>query len=174
MGKITPAKPVKLIVGLIFKDDKSFHKTKGILIRKFKEVDFESESIPFDFTDYYQDELGNGLTRKFLSFKKLIHPSDIARIKVFTNKIENKLAFHGKRRINIDPGYLDLARLILASTKDFAHRIYLGKGIFGELTLIYRGHSYKSWEWTYPDYRREDYISIFNKIRENYAHESKE
>jgi hypothetical protein len=110
--------------------------------------------------------MGSGLSRAFISFKDLISPKDLSRVKVITNRIEEKLSLKGKRLVNIDPGYLDAARLVLASTKDYAHRIYLDKGIFAETTLIFKGHSFKNLEWTYPDYKSEKYLEIFNSIRE--------
>ncbi|PIP19823.1 MAG: DUF4416 domain-containing protein [Candidatus Omnitrophica bacterium CG08_land_8_20_14_0_20_41_16] len=169
MGKRIHVKPVKLTIGFIFKEEINFKKAKRVLIRKFGKIDFESEAIRFNFTDYYEPEFGGGLKRAFVSFRKLIHPRHLSRIKVITNEIERKLSLKNKRVINIDPGYLDLAKLILASTKDYAHRIYLDKGIFAEVTLAFKGNSFRAQEWTYPDYRTEDYISIFNKIRGIYS-----
>ncbi len=165
MGRITRAKPVKLITGFIFRDEKYFKKTENILTRKFGKIDFKSQIIPFDFTDYYAKEFGGNLNRVFVSFENLISPKYLSSIKVITNSVEKKLSLNGNRLINIDPGYLDSARLVLASTKDYAHRIYLDKGIFAEITLIFKDRSFRAWEWTYPDYKREEYIEIFHKIR---------
>ena len=169
MGKITPAKPVKLIVGFIFRDKQAFNKARLILIRRFGKIDFESDPIPFSMTDYYQEEFGDGLSRVFLSFNKLILPQQLPGIKILTNKIEDKLSCRGRRLVNIDPGYLDLPKLVLASTKDYVHRIYLDKGIYAETTLCYQGKSYQAWQWTYPDFRMSGYIGIFNHIRDLYA-----
>jgi hypothetical protein len=168
MGKISPAKPVKLIIGLIFKEEESLKKVEGILIRKFGETDFKGRVMPFDLTDYYREELGAGLKRAFMSFKKLINPAYLPEIKIITNKIESRLSLDGRRRINIDPGYLDLAKVILASTKDYSHRIYLDKGIFAEITLSFKDSSFAPNQWTYPDYRKDEYIRIFNKMRDIY------
>ena len=169
MGKITRVKPVKLIIGFIFKEEITFKKAKRILTGKFGKIDFESEDIPFNFTDYYRPEFGENLKRAFVSFRKLIHPKHLPLVKVMTNGIEEKLSLGKKRLINIDPGYLDLAKLVLASTKDYAHRVYLDKGIFAEITLSFKGNSFRAKEWTYPDYRTEGYIMIFNKIRGIYS-----
>ncbi|MBU2221656.1 MAG: DUF4416 family protein, partial [Candidatus Omnitrophica bacterium] len=109
-----------------------------------------------------------GLKRKFISFKKLIPPDQLSAIKITTNKIEDRLSSKNLRRINIDPGYLDLAKLVLATTKDYNHRIYLSKGIFAEITLTYQGKSFRPWNWTYRDYQSQEYIAIFNQIREIY------
>ena len=173
MGKIAPDKPVKLIAGFIFKDRQAFDKAKAILIRRFGKVDFESQPIPFGLTDYYREEIGEGLSKVFISFDKLIFPQAIPKIKLLTNNIERKFSLAGKRLVNIDPGYLDLAKLVLASTKDYAHRIYLDKGIYVEITLSYQGKSFQGWQWTYPDFRTSEYINIFNHIRGLYAEQQR-
>lgn len=161
--------PVKLITGFIFKEDAAFIEAKSFLEKRFGRTDSESQTIPFSYTSYYEKEFGKDLKRKFLSFEKLIAPEDLASIKTLTNKLEIKLSRDKRRMINIDPGYLDLAKLILATTKDFSHRVYLGRGIFSELTLMFREKTFSPLEWTYPDYRSQEYINIFNKIRESYA-----
>ena len=173
MGKIAPVKPVKLVIGFIFKEKQAFDKAKCMLLARFGEADFESEPFVFKRTDYYRDEFGEGLTRVFLSFKKCIKPQQISRIKILTNKIEEKLSCDSKRLVNIDPGYLDLAKLVLASTKNYVHRIYLDRGIYAEITLFYQDKSFRDWQWTYPDFRSEDYLRIFNHIRELYAKQTK-
>ena len=169
MGEIRGHEPVKLIVGLIFKEDSVLKDTLSLLKRKFGEIDFESKTIPFKFTGYYEKEFGNGLSRKFISFSKLIEPQNLSAIKIFTNKLEQKFAVNKARKINIDPGYLNLAKLVLASTKDFSHRIYLNKGVFAELTLLFKDKTFKFQDWTYPDYRTSGYIEIFKQIRQIYA-----
>jgi len=165
---------VKLIIGFIFKNEKIVEQAKLLLKKRFGEIDFESETLAFKHTDYYCAEFGKDLKRSFISFKKLILAENLPGIKIATNKIEEKLSFKGLRLINIDPGYLDLAKLILASTKDYKHRIYLNRGIFAEVTLFYQSKTFKPWEWTYPDYRTDEYIAIFNQIRGIYAAQIKE
>ncbi len=173
MGKITLVNPVKMITGFIFKDETVFRKTLILLKKNFGKIDFESPALKFDYTDYYENEFGKGLSRKFVSFKKLVLPDRLAKIKSLTNTLELNLTFNNKRIINIDPGYLDLAKLVLATTKDFAHRIYLKHGIYAEVTLFYSKNSFTFKEWTYPDYRTPEYIEIFNHIREIYARQKK-
>ncbi|MFH1460354.1 MAG: DUF4416 family protein [Candidatus Omnitrophota bacterium] len=158
---------VKLIIGLIG-PVKLFIPVIKKLIKKFGELDFESKIIDFNFTDYYEPEMGTGLKRKFLSFKREICVRDLAKIKLYSNKLENIFAGKNKkRRINIDPGYLTLSKLVLATTKDHQHRLYLDKGIFAEVTLRFRGKTFTAWDWTYPDYATGEYIAIFNHIRNN-------
>ncbi|MDD5282055.1 MAG: DUF4416 family protein [Candidatus Omnitrophica bacterium] len=157
---------VKLIMGFIYKDEAIFIKVRDKLKRKFGRIDFQPGPLDFNSTDYYKKEMGPGLKRRFISFSKLILMQDLYRIKLYTNRLEAEfLASSGERQVNIDPGYLDLAKLVLASTKDYAHRIYLRKGVFAEVTLNYRGNSFSPNDWTYPDYRSHEYADIFNKIR---------
>lgn len=139
------------------------------LKRRFGCLDFESGPIDFSYTDYYQEEMGSGLKRRFISFRKLMAMEDLYRIKLSANRLEARFMVSGKRRVNIDPGYLDQARLVLATTKDYAHRIFLRKGIFAEITLSFRENSFSPNDWTYPDYRSKEYIDIFNQIRKLYA-----
>ncbi len=168
MGEIKTHPPVKLIAGLIFRDEDAAEKAKSSLERRFGKIDFESPVLPFLHTDYYQGEFGVNLKRQFLSFQKLIDPENLSRIKITTNKIEKRLSRDNKRRINIDPGYLDLSKLVLATTKDYSHRIYLKQGIYAEVTLFYQNREFKPSNWTYPDYRSPEYAEIFNKIRSLY------
>jgi len=174
MGKIKkPKAQAKLIIGFIFQEEGYFLSARQILKKRFGAIDFENQALPFEHTDYYEHELGRDLKRKFISFAKLISYRDLPKIKTATNLIEKNLSRKESRRINIDPGYLDLAKLVLASTKDYKHRLYLGRGIYGEITLFYEQKSFKPWEWTYPDYRTPEYIAIFNRIREIYAEQLK-
>lgn len=174
MGKIKRYHTVKLIIGFIFNDENALIKAKSRLKKYFGRIDFESITLPFTHSDYYDKEFGKNLKRQFISFQKLINAERLADIKIISNKIEENLASnHCLRKINIDPGYLDMAKLILATTKDFVHRIYLKKGIFSEITLFYRDKSFSPWEWTYPDYRTNEYLSIFNQIRNIYAQQTK-
>ena len=160
---------VKLIIGFIYKDEAVFIKAKEKLRRKFGRIDFVSGPMDFGYTDYYEPEMGKELKRRFVSFAKLIPIQDLYRIKLYTNRLETRFLAHKLRQINIDPGYLDLAKLVLATTKDYAHRIFLRKGIFAEITLSYRGESFSPNDWTYPDYRTKEYIDIFNQIRKLYV-----
>lgn len=165
-------KAVKLFIGFIFNNEEIYLKTRHILERKFGQSDFESPILPFNHTRYYEKEFGINLKRKFLSFKKLILPEKLTQIKIITNKIEKVLSDQGRRQINIDPGTLTLSKVILASRKDYKHRIYLAKGIYAEVTLYYQDKSFQSWEWTYPDYKSPAYIQIFNTIRKIYIQET--
>lgn len=170
MGQIQPHVPVKLVVGLILAQDLDGGAICGKLEEAFGDVDYRSELLPFDYTDYYTREMGDSLQRRFLSFQQLIPPESLVEIKRQTNSIESRFVHPGGgRRVNLDPGYVSLAKLVLASTKNHAHRIWLGGGIYAEQTLRFHRHSFQPWEWTYPDYRTDSYIQIFNKIRRLYV-----
>lgn len=165
--------PVKFIIGFIYPREEIYIKTKNILSRKFGNIDFETESFPFNYTDYYEQEMGKGLLKRFISFRKLVNPDKFAKIKSSCVKIESKFSVTGRRQINIDPGYLNEAKLILTTTKDFFHRIYLGKGIYAEVTLYYKGDNFCDFPTTYPDYRTSEYKNVFLSIRELYRRQVK-
>jgi hypothetical protein len=173
MGQVKKHPPVKLIMGFIFKDQNLLNNAKNILEKQFGKIDFESETVPFRHTDYYEKEFAKDLNRKFISFKRLIRPQELPKIKIVTNSIEQRISSGLNRKINIDPGYIDLSKLVLASTKDYKHRIYLNKGIYAEITLFYQNKSFRCWDWTYPDYKTKEHITIFNNIRDDYAKEIK-
>lgn len=130
-------------------------------------------SPAFDFTetDYYAAEMGVGLKKQFWAFATPIDPGRLAAIKLATNQWEADYAAVGlhpePRPLNLDPGYVTQAKLVLASTKDHAHRIFLGDGIYAEVTLSYRGGKWQSFDWTYPDYRREDFQRFFTQCRQS-------
>ncbi|MDR0820271.1 MAG: DUF4416 family protein [Endomicrobium sp.] len=152
MGVIGAPKKVKLFCGIISSGVEIEQKTLAVLEKKFGEIDLTSVVMPFDFSDYYNPEMGNNLKRFWISFKKLITAADIAGIKIFTNSTEDSFSVNNKRRINIDPGYITPANIILATTKDYSHRIYLSDGIYGEVTAIYKKPEVVKLPWSYPDY----------------------
>jgi hypothetical protein len=135
-------------------------------------VALASQPFPFVETAYYQPTMGSGLCKQFLAFQRLIAPDRLPQLKLQTNAWEAEYAAWARhaepRPLNLDPGYLSLAKLVLASVKDHAHRIYLGQGIYAEVTLYYRGGAWRHREWTFPDYRRADYQAFFAQCREYY------
>lgn len=168
MGKKMISLPVKLITAIYSSDLGLLNTVEDKLIEKYGPIDLKSEIFDFNYTDYYQKEMGRGLKKIFISFEKLIEPELLPDIKILTNQIESHHLKDNKRQVNIDPGYLTHAKLVLASTKDFTHRIYIGKGIYAEVTLYYQDKYYRSWQWTYPDYKSEISLSFFQKVRSAY------
>jgi hypothetical protein len=160
---------VKLFCGFLGRDPELIEQAVRLLEKKFGPEDTRSELMDFSWTDYYTEEMGPGLKRLFVSFRKLIDRERIADIKHFTNRLEGKLSQDPEKRgINIDPGFLGLPNVCLATTKDHQHRVYIGKGIFLENTLRFMNGKFMDWEWTYPDYRSENYKAWFSLLREIY------
>lgn len=168
MSEPSRADDVKLISSL-FSSDKAFiDEIIRLLEHRFGSVDWTSPELFFDRTQYYSKEMGWPLHRRFVSFKELIRPQDVVEVKLETNRIEDEYLEDGNRKINIDPGYISLERLILVTGKNYTHRIYLSKGIFADLTLIFNRASFRPLEWTFKDYASPEIISLFNGVRERY------
>ena len=161
--------PAKLIIGLIMKDRALFEPLSVELVNDFGSVDLVSSWMPFDYTTYYQPEMGSPLHRRLLTFKKLIDQDNLPEIKLTTNRLEHSFSCNGKRRVNIDPGYLLYERFVLASGKNFSHRIYIGSGIYADLTLIYQRGKFEKLPWTYPDYADAPMMSFLRQVRQKYA-----
>lgn len=174
MGLAREHRPVKLIVGMFTAREELFAAARAELCEFYGPVDHVSPVWPFDFTSYYAEEFGENLLRQFFAFAELIDPAGLWKIKLFTNTLESQLASQGKRQANLDPGYLDLSKLVLATTKNHQHRIYLGRGIYAEVTLRFTRGSFRPWEWTYPDYRTEHYVQFFNEVRRTYLEQLKQ
>lgn len=134
---------------------------------KFGPIEIISPSIPFLFTDYYNSEMGENIERFFISFKNLVSPDDLREAKLFTNRLEKEWEEDGKRKINLDPGTMSTANIVLATTKNRSHRIAIGSNLFGEVTLIYQNHGYISFPWTYSDYRSPEVQAVLLSFRKN-------
>jgi len=174
MGRPKEPKPAKLFMSLIASEDTIFYRSLEDLQLAFGEIDFTSERFPFDFTDYYTEEMGSPLFRYFITFEHLISIPLLPEIKQKTNRLEEKYSTpNGKRRVNIDPGYLSLAHAILATTKGYTHRPYLRDGIYADIALVYQNKTFQPLEWTYPDYRQDQIIQLFNRFREKYVEDLK-
>jgi len=174
MSVLKPPPPAKLIISLIFHHPDRCKQVIEELSHLFGPPDFISEVLPFDHTDYYYPEMGKPLWRRLLAFEALISPEDLPAIKVKTNALEKKFAKEGKREVNIDPGYLTAERLVLATGKNYTHRIYLRDGVYADLTLIYQKGDFQSLPWTYPDYAGEAIKSLLRLIRKKYLYQRKE
>jgi hypothetical protein len=168
VGLAKEHRPVKLIVGMLTAQETLFETARAELGGPYGPVDHVSPVWPFDFTTYYAEEFGEKLLRQFLAFEDLIDPATLPQTKLHTNEFEQWFSVEGKRRINLDPGYVDLSKLVLATTKNHQHRLYLGQGVYGEVTLRFTRKSFRPWEWTYPDYRSDHYVQFFNEVRDTY------
>ena len=171
MGDIHPPKTVKLIFGLIYKENELCDEVFSRMESQWGPVDYKSEAFPFTETEYYEKEMGASLTRQYISLQNLIFPDALPAIKVVSNQWEENLSDQRNRRINIDPGYITTANLVLASTKDFSQRIYLSQGIYAEVTMTYVRGEYIHLPWTYPDYW--NHRDVFLEIRKIYMDQLK-
>jgi len=169
MANLMRQNPAKLIASLIFKDEEVCEKAEKELKKKYGPIEAKEKVMKFDKTDYYKEEFGENLKRRLICFKDLIKREKAADIKLSTNKIENIFRIDGKRTVNIDPGYVNDAKLILMTAKDYVHRIYIGRGIFAESTLFFKDGTFNPWPWTYPDYAEDEMVSYFNEVREMYV-----
>lgn len=158
-----------LFWGVLYTCPKKLDTIRDILEAHYGAIFYEIHGFPFTVSSYYNDEMGEGLLKSFFFFDSLIAPDIITDIKLFSNEVEVSFGVNGKRIINCDPGYLDMAKVVLPTTKDRDHRIYLRDGIFAEVTLHYRGQSYEGFPWTYPDFATPNYIELFNAMRGVFA-----
>ena len=165
MGSPSPPDPALLFIGTLYRTEGHFSEAREKLKASFGEIAFQSPPLPWDYSDYYKEELGSPLTRTFIFFSELISPETLADIKLLTNDLELQLSTGGKRNINLDPGYLTPYQIVLASTKNYAHRIYLGKGIYAEVTLVHKDGRYCPHLFTYRDYASDEYIQLFEHVR---------
>jgi hypothetical protein len=196
-----PGRPskAKLVAALMALDRQLFEKALATLEPAYGPVELSSAVFPFTYSDYYKEEMGEGLLKVFCSFRKLIEPDEIVGFKLTAIECEKNFLRQataggpgasanesssespgqsslqratsqgpGGRSVNIDPGYLDRTKLLLATTKDCSHRIYLGRGIYGDIELMYRSGSFAWLDWTYPDYREAFSIEFFNRVRSAY------
>ena len=168
MSKPSQALPVKLIFSIFSPLGDVINDTVKRLSALYGEPDYISEQMPFDYTDYYAPEMGAKLVRRFLSMEKLIPPESLPDVKLATNVIEEESSQGNSRFVNIDPGYLSSAHLILATGKGYTHRPYLRDGIYADLTLIYQGKKFCALPWTYPDYADEKQTTMLSAIRARY------
>lgn len=166
--------PAKLICGLIAREQIYFEEAEKQLVRLFGPVDLRSSFFIFNYTDYYIKEMGPDLRRRFLSFLELQDPSLLSQIKHQTNDLEENLRRKFKasgRVVNLDPGILTPSALIIATAKNFAHRIPLQAGIYAHLELLFRRNGIKTFDWTYPDFRQETYYPFFLEVRKIYLNQ---
>jgi len=168
MSRPAPAEPVKLIFSVLAVSPQRIRQTIETLASGYGQPDYVSPVLPFHYTDYYSPEMGGPLVRRFLSMERLICPDRLPDIKLAANEMETQSLEGGKRRINIDPGYLAKPHLILATGKGYTHRPYLRDGIYADLTLIYRKGRFHSLPWTYPDYADAAQQKLFEAIRNRY------
>jgi hypothetical protein len=171
MGKISFPDPSMIVIAVIHADSSALEMAIAKLQAVLGPVRQAGEPFSFRWTDYYEEEMGPGLTRCFLACRRLVERQWIVELKQLTNRLERELAREdGSRRINLDPGLMSMENFVLATTKNRGHRIYLREGIFAEVTLMYVGGKFEPLPWTFPDYRSEEARSVLEGLREEYIH----
>ena len=173
MSQPCPASPAKLVIGFLVGDKALARGILDVLGEHFGALDLVSPWLPFDYTDYYAREMGTPLYRRMLAFKRLVSQEALPDVKHATNRLESRYARDGRRRVNIDPGVLLRERFVLATGKNFTHRIYLGRGIYADLTLVYRRGGFQTLPWTYPDYADARLQAFLLRARNKLAHDLK-
>ena len=168
------AQPAKLLIGMLSGEKNLISEVADQLTAVYGPVDMVSPYFAFDYTDYYRAEMGAPLFRRLLVFERLIDQSRLSDIKLKTNELEMAYSARGQRRVNIDPGYLLLERFVLATGKNYSHRIYIGEGIYADLTLIFQKGAYQPLPWTYPDYADDSMRVFLKQVRRRYGDDLKE
>jgi hypothetical protein len=172
VGEVFPFTLVKLFMGVLVTSQGTIPHLLSLLEEHYGELEEVSEPIEFNFSDYYDSEMGGTPWRFFVVFEERLDPERLASVKLHTNTLEDYFRVEGRRVVNLDPGVMSGANLILATTKNRSHRIPLQQGIYGELTLHYSGKRYNSFPWTYPDYKSSEVQSFFLKVRDNFLKQS--
>jgi hypothetical protein len=164
---LTP-QDVKLVASIFSGDVELIEDVMKALSERYGVADYISAPLSFSYTDYYEKEFGGSLVRRFVGFERLVRPESLPDVKLWTNALEKNFSVAEKRRVNIDPGYLSAAHLILATGKGYSHRPYLRDGIYADLTLIYQKGAFQILPWTYPDYAEGETMAILSRVREKY------
>jgi len=178
MWELKDPKPVKLIIGILAANDDALSRSAGALETEFGTIDLKSDIWPFTQTEYYKDQTGQNILRQFVAIDKLIDPGRLADTKHRTNGLERQLAgqlsLDLPRPVNLDPGIIEPSKLILASTKNFSHRIYIGDKMYAELTLSFNKGIWKAFDYTFPDYKQNIYHEFFSKVRNRLVEQLRE
>lgn len=169
MSRPLPPQPAKLVIGMLLSERAMFPEIAAELAARFSPPDLVSPWLPFGYTSYYEKEMGAPLWRRVLAFSGWFAQDGLAKIKLQTNALEQAHLAAGRRRVNIDPGYLLLERFVLATGKNFSHRIYIGGGIYADLTLVFRHGAYQPLPWTYPDYADAPLSGFLQRVRRKVA-----
>ena len=169
MSRPQTPKPAKLVIGFFLKEKDLVVPVVKALTEKFGPVDIVSSWLPLNFTTYYEPEMGKPLFRRMLAFETLIKQSALSEIKRITNDLELAYLKNSKRMVNLDPGYMLRERFVLATGKNYSHRIYIGQRIYADLTLIYTKGRFIKLPWTYPDYAEQNMLIYLERVRNKYV-----
>ncbi len=173
MGLITMPPKAKLFLAILYHQNAPIEAVIETFKQKYGDIEHSCGPIPFDYSQYYVPEMGTPLQKLYMTFEQPIDRAQLPSIKNTTNGIEQRYANEGKRRVNLDPGYITNDKLVLASSKDFYHRLYIGEGIYAEVTLHFKRGLFRHFSWTYPDYRDERVLALLTRARAKMVGESR-
>ncbi len=166
MARPVPVEAVKYFVAVLYRDPAMFEQVRAELVRRWGAIDYEGSAHSFDLTDYYRDEMGEGLVRRIVAFERLMPPTELVGMKHACNEIEDQLAIEGRRRANLDCGYVDHHKVVLASMKGAGHKLYLADGVWGDFTCRWQRGAFQPFEWSFPDFKEGRYRDELARIRE--------
>lgn len=173
MSTIKPPAPVALFIAALYALDLPDAATGKLIAEHFGNTLAPGPVFDFTFSDYYTAEMGPNLRKAFFVLDRLIDPSELPEWKLRAMALEEQHARNGKRTINLDPGYLEAPKLVLATAKNFAHRIYLGRGVYADVQLYVRDGKFQANSWTYPDYKLPEHLRFFEQARAKYFEKMK-
>lgn len=173
MAETKLPQPVKFFIAALFSKSEVLSDALVIVKGLWGDLDFQSNDYPFDVTDYYVSEMGEGIYRRIFTLEKLYSPTLLVEMKLKCNSIENDLAYELKRSVNLDAGYLDHNKIVLASAKEAGQKVYLDKGIYADLAGRYKAGKYQSFEWSFPDFKDGRYDNDLLLIRKKYLKQLK-
>lgn len=175
MGTAKNHLQVKYFAAIAYIPELQLQKAISAIETIFSPIEHDSPVYEYTgFTHYYNQEMGDRILKKFIVFKDLLTPEALPELKLATNALEEKYTHSGIRQLNIDPGYVSEAKVVLATTKNYSHRIYLNKGIYGDLHLMYAHKRFQTMPWTYPDYQTPERLQFFEGVREQYLKQLKD
>lgn len=174
MSSLRPAPPATLVIGMLLLRRGDFAEVAVLLAERFGAFDLVSPWWAFEFTAYYAAEMGAPLSRRVIAFRRRVPQEALAEIKLATGELEGLRAREGRRTVNLDPGILLPERVVLATGKPAAHRIYLGSGIYADLALVYREGAFRPLPWTYPDYAGMPLRGFLEAVRARHLFDRRE
>lgn len=174
MAEVKPPLPVKFFIASLYSSAECLQKAISLIEKEWGEIEFQSADYPFNVTDYYAPEMGSNINRKLLVFRELYSPVILVDMKLRCNAIEHEIAVDNKRLANLDAGYLDHNKIVLASAKDAGQKVYLDKGIYADLAGRYKAGKYQPFEWSFPDFRDGRYDVDLVAVRKIYMKQLKQ